>query len=70
MDTLSVSYSELLVNPEHIEQAMSLQPIHSRDIIGKKCLIFSNTNRSTLESLGEVSTPSVTDLFVALLSKE
>ena len=70
MDSLSASYSELLVNREHLDQAMSLQPIHSRDVIGKKCLIFFDTERSILEPFGEVSTPSVTDLFVALLSKE
>ena len=70
MDSLSASYSELLVNREHLAQAMSLQPIHSRDVIGNKCLIFFDTERSTLEPFGEVSTPSVTDLFVALLSKE
>ncbi|HAK50312.1 MAG TPA: multidrug ABC transporter ATP-binding protein [Gammaproteobacteria bacterium] len=70
MDTLSETYTELLVNPEHLDQAMGLSPIHSRDVIGKKCLIFSNTERARLEPLGEISTPSVTDLFVALLSKE
>ena len=70
MDTLSETYTELLVNPEHLDQAMGLSPIHSRDVIGKKCLIFSNTERARLELLGEISTPSVTDLFVALLSKE
>ena len=70
MDTLSETYTELLVNPEHLDQAMGLSPIHSRDVIGKKCLIFSNTERARLEPLGEISTPSVTDLFVALLSKD
>ena len=70
MDALPETYTELLVNPEHLDQAMGLGPIHSREVIGKKCLIFSNSERGTLEALGEVSTPSVTDLFVALLSRE
>jgi len=53
-----------------MEQAMSLNPIHSRDVIGKKSLIFTGVPKASLQGLGEVSTPSVTDLFVALLSRE
>jgi len=70
MDALSDTYTEVLVNPDHLEQAMSLNPIYSRDVIGKKSLIFTNVSKASLQDLGEVSTPSVTDLFVALLSRE
>ena len=70
MDTLSETYTEVLVGPDHLEQAMSLNPIHSRDVIGKKSLIFTDVSKASLQGLGEVSTPSVTDLFVALLSRE
>lgn len=70
MDALSDTYTDVLVNPDHLEQAMSLNPIHSRDVIGKKSLIFADVSKASLQDLGEVSTPSVTDLFVALLSRE
>lgn len=70
MDALSDTYTEVLVGPDHLEQAMSLNPIHSRDVIGKKSLIFTDVSKASLQGLGEVSTPSVTDLFVALLSRE
>jgi ABC-2 type transport system ATP-binding protein len=70
MDALSDTYTEVLVNPDHLEQAMSLNPIHSRDVIGKKSLIFADVSKASLQEFGEVSTPSVTDLFVALLSRE
>jgi ABC-2 type transport system ATP-binding protein len=70
MDALSDTYTEVLVGPDHLEQAMSLNPIHSRDVIGKKSLIFTGVPKASLQGLGEVSTPSVTDLFVALLSRE
>ena len=70
MDALSDTYTEVLVGPDHLEQAMSLNPIHSRDVIGKKSLIFTDASKASLQELGEVSTPSVTDLFVALLSRE
>mgnify|MGYP003323395150 FL=1 len=69
-DALSDTYTEVLVNPDHLEQAMSLNPIHSRDVIGKKSLIFADVSKASLQEFGEVSTPSVTDLFVALLSRE
>ena len=70
MDALSDTYTEVLVGPDHLEQAMSLNPIHSRDVIGKKSLIFTDVSKASLQGLGEVSTPSVTNLFVALLSRE
>ncbi len=70
IDALSDTYTEVLVGPDHLEQAMSLNPIHSRDVIGKKSLIFTDVSKASLQGLGEVSTPSVTDLFVALLSRE
>ena len=70
MDDLSDSYTELLVGPEHLEQALSFNPIHGRDVLGKKSLIFTGVSKTSLQDLGEIGTPRVTDLFVALLSRE
>ncbi len=65
MDELDEVYSEVLVAPEQVAAANALIPIHSRDILGKKAMIFENVDRGQLESLGEIHVPSVADLFVA-----
>ena len=67
MDELATRFSELLVAPTDWAQAEGLSPIYSRDLLGKKAMIFEDTPAAKLADLGEVSAPSVADLFVAKL---
>lgn len=69
MEELPNMYSEVLVSPEKVELALEYSPIHSREMLGKKSMIFENVSRETLSELGEVHTPSVADLFVAKMQK-
>jgi ABC-2 type transport system ATP-binding protein len=65
MDELPDNYSEVLVSPENMELALEYSPIHVREMLGKRSMVFENVSRETLNKLGEVHTPSVADLFVA-----
>ena len=65
MDVLPERYVELLASGEGAEAARRLNPIHERDVFGKKVLMFEGVSRDRLESMGEVRTPDVADLFVA-----
>ena len=69
MEELPNLYSEVLIGPENVEQALKYSPIHSREMLGKRSMIFENVSTETLGSLGEVHTPSVADLFVAKMQK-
>lgn len=69
MDDLSEKYVEVLVSPEKLDEASALSPIRSREVIGKKSMIFEDVPRSQLEGLGELHVPSVADLFVAKLER-
>ena len=69
MDELADSFCEVVVKPELNQQALGLNPIHTRDSLGKKSMIFENVDRSYLEPLGELHVPSVADLFVAKLQR-
>jgi ABC-2 type transport system ATP-binding protein len=69
MDDLSEQYLEVLVSPEHVEQALALGPIDTRDMLGKKSMIFERGDRTQLESFGEIHVPSVADLFVAKMQR-
>jgi ABC-2 type transport system ATP-binding protein len=69
MDEIDEIYSEVLVSPNNLQRANALSPIHSRDILGQKAMIFENVPREELESLGESHAPSVADLFVAKMHR-
>ncbi len=65
MDEIDDIYSEVLVAPDRWKEADALDPIHSRDILGQKAMIFENVDKETLSNFGEIHVPSVADLFVA-----
>ena len=65
MDDLASQYGEVLVSPDDWTRAEALVPIYSRDLLGKKAMIFENVAADDLATLGDVSVPSVADLFVA-----
>jgi ABC-2 type transport system ATP-binding protein len=69
MDEIDEIYSEVLVPPNNLQQANALSPIHSRDILGQKAMIFENVPREELKNLGELHAPSVADLFVAKMHR-
>jgi ABC-2 type transport system ATP-binding protein len=70
MEELPNKYGEVLIAPENVEAALEYSPIHVREMLGKRSMIFEDVSRETLESLGEVHTPSVADLFVAKMQRK
>ena len=69
MDEIDEIYSEVLVPPDNWQRADALVPIHSRDILGQKAMIFENVPGDELKALGELHVPSVADLFVAKMRR-
>jgi ABC-2 type transport system ATP-binding protein len=67
MDQFETRYQEVMVHPEHIAPARALKPIHERQLFGRSILIFDRVDRQQLAALGEVRTPSIADLFVAVM---
>jgi ABC-2 type transport system ATP-binding protein len=67
MEAFEARYQEVMVHPEQVAAARALKPIHERQVFGRSVLIFDGVNHQQLEELGEVRTPSIADLFVALM---
>jgi len=65
MDDIGDQYLEVMVNPEQVEQARSMNPMTEREVFGRHLFLFENKGRDSLASLGEIQVPKVTDLFVA-----
>jgi ABC-2 type transport system ATP-binding protein len=67
MEELAARYLEVMVRPELLEAARALRPLHERQVIGRSILLFDQVDHESLVGLGEVRTPSIADLFVALI---
>ena len=68
MEQLESRYLEVMVHPEQAASARALKPIYERQVFGRSILLFEAADRQQLAALGEVRTPSIADLFVAVLS--
>jgi ABC-2 type transport system ATP-binding protein len=59
-----------MVHPEQIDAARALKPMHERQGFGRSILLFDAVDRQQLAALGDVRTPSIADLFVAVLGNQ
>jgi ABC-2 type transport system ATP-binding protein len=69
MDEFETRYAQVMVSPENVAAAQALKPIHERQLFGRSILLFDNVDRQQLAAFGEVRTPSIADLFVAVMGK-
>jgi ABC-2 type transport system ATP-binding protein len=70
MEDFEARYLELMVRPEALAQARALKPIQERQVLGRTILLFDGADRDALASLGDVRTPSIADLFVAVMGEQ
>jgi ABC-2 type transport system ATP-binding protein len=70
MEEFESRYAELMVNPDRVATARALKPIHERQVFGRSILLFDRVDRQQLAALGEVRTPSLADLFVAVIGNQ
>ena len=70
MEEIESRYAELKVNPENGTAARALKPIHERQVLGGSILLFHRADRRQLAEFGEVRTPSIADLFIAVIGNQ
>ncbi len=68
MEEFESRYLEVVVHPEQLSAARALKPIQERQVLGRGILLFDHVDRQQLASLGEVRTPSIADVFVAVMT--
>ncbi|HEX4157772.1 MAG TPA: ABC transporter ATP-binding protein [Rhizomicrobium sp.] len=67
MEAVEARYAELTCHPEQVAAARALKPIYERQAFGRTVLIFDSAGRAQLAPLGDIRTPSISDLFVAVI---
>jgi ABC-2 type transport system ATP-binding protein len=75
MEECESRYVEVTVRPDQVDAARALKPIYERQVFGRSILLFDrglneNIERQQLAALGDVRTPSISDLFVAVVSNQ
>ncbi|HWU16854.1 MAG TPA: ABC transporter ATP-binding protein [Devosia sp.] len=70
METVNDKFTQLVVNnPELQAQARALGPVYEETRFGQTVMIFDGVDRAVLEPFGTLSTPTLSDLFVALMQR-
>jgi ABC-2 type transport system ATP-binding protein len=70
MEEFESRYAEVMVRPEQLAAARALNPMQERQALGRSVLLFDKVDRQQLAALGEVHTPSIADLFVAVMANQ
>ncbi|KQX38601.1 multidrug ABC transporter ATP-binding protein [Devosia sp. Root436] len=70
METVNDKFTQLVVNdPDSQAAARAYNPVYEETRFGQTVMIFDGVDRSLLEPLGKLSTPTLSDLFVALMQR-
>jgi ABC-2 type transport system ATP-binding protein len=67
MEEFEARYLEVTAGPDQIAAARALNPIYERQLLGRGVFLFDGYRTDQLAPLGEVRTPSIADLFVAVI---
>ena len=70
MEEFETRYVEVTVNPDQVAVARALKPMYERQVFGRTILLFDRVESGRLLQLGEVRTPSIADLFVAVVGNQ
>ena len=68
MEGFEARFAEVMVRAEDAGEARALGPLHERQVFGRGIFLFEGKERAELERLGEVRTPSIADVFVAVMT--
>jgi ABC-2 type transport system ATP-binding protein len=70
MEEFDARYREVMVNPDQVPVARALEPIYERQVFGRSLMLFDGVDRQQLATIGDVRTPSIADLFVAVMGNQ
>jgi ABC-2 type transport system ATP-binding protein len=67
MEEFQERYVEVMVRPEHLQAARALGAIDERQSFGRSILLFDRADRRQVAALGDVRTPGIADVFLAVM---
>jgi ABC-2 type transport system ATP-binding protein len=70
MDDVPARFSQLVVSPDKADAARALKPVFAETRFGQTVMVYDGADQAALQGLGTVNTPTLSDLFVALMSRD
>jgi ABC-2 type transport system ATP-binding protein len=70
MEEVESRYTEVMVHPDKVDAARALKPMNEREGFGRSILLFDGADRTELAAFGDTRTPSVADVFVAIVGDQ
>lgn len=70
IEDIGQRFAQLIVDKDKLDEAEKLAPIYTETRFGQTAMVFENVSADRLEPLGQVSTPSLSDLFVTLMQRQ
>ncbi|HEX2078899.1 MAG TPA: ABC transporter ATP-binding protein [Longimicrobium sp.] len=70
MEEFEQRYVEVMVRPDQLAAARAHGPMRERQVFGRSILLFDGADRARVAALGDVRTPSIADVFVAVMAAQ
>jgi ABC-2 type transport system ATP-binding protein len=70
MEDFEARYAEVIVKPDRIDAARALKPMNERQVFGRSIFLYDGADHHQLAALGEMRTPGIADLFVAVIGNQ
>jgi len=70
MEDVGKRFTQLVATPDKVEAAKAAGPVFSETRFGQTVMVYDGGDREALATLGTVTTPTLSDLFVALMTRE
>jgi ABC-2 type transport system ATP-binding protein len=70
VDDIRNRFKLVAVDNDHLEQAKTYNPLFSNTMMGITSMLFDNSDPLVLATLGKVSSPSLADIFVGVMTQE
>jgi ABC-2 type transport system ATP-binding protein len=70
MEEFESRFLEVTVHPDQVAAARALKPFHERQVFARSVLLFDRVDRNQLAAFGDVRTPTIADLFIAVIGNQ
>jgi len=70
MEDFEARYAEVIIKPDRVAAARALKPLNERQVFGRSIFLYDGADHQQLAALGEVRTPGIADLFVAVIGNQ
>lgn len=70
MEDIDSRFLQVVLAPDEVEKARAFKPIYEDKQFGQVVMVFDGVNADELNEFGQVSTPNLSDLFVALMQQK